>query len=457
MKIDGRHEVPTGWRASPWFTLFVLTLTFSVGFIDRQVLNLLVQPIKADFGLSDLQISVLQGAAFSVAYLLMSPLFGRWVDMAGRRNILLGCVVVWSLFTALCGYARGFTSLFAARSGVGAAEAGLTPASWSLLSDTFDDRRLARAMSIYNMGPYLGSGFALLLGGLVLRWAEGWDASGVPLLDGLAPWQLTFVTVSTLGIVCGALLLMIREPKRGSMAATEADAASLTLGQATKIFSDNRRFYWLFYMGMALTIIPIYAFPAWLPALAMRQFGTPISDVGLSYGMITLVCGSAGVLSGPTLGRWLERAGYRDANLRLAVLSTFAVLACCIALFFRTSYQMVLVIGGVISFFYSMPTPLAATALQIVTPNRMRGLATSIYIVIATIMSLGVAPVLVAAFTDHVFKDEARVGDSLAVVCSAAALASMVTLYLCLPAYRRLLTHPIALPRTDETAVPATA
>ncbi len=430
-------------RSSPWFALIALTVTFSVGFIDRQVHNLLVQPIKADFGLTDLQISLLQGAAFSIAYLLMSPVFGRWVDVSGRRRILLGCILVWSLFTAACGFARNFTGLFLARSGVGAAEAGLTPSSWSLLSDTFDERRLARALSIYNMGPYLGGGFALLLGGLILQWTAGMDVSGVPLLSGMKPWQLTFVAVSTLGLVCIALVAALREPPRGNIA--NSDASPMTLGQAFTIFGEHRRFYGLFYLGMALAIIPIYAFPAWLPALAMRQYAVPISQVGLSYGLVTLVGGSAGVLTGPTLGRWIEKAGYRDANLRLAVLSAAAVLLCCIALFFRTGYTMVLIIGGVISFCYSIPTAMAATALQLATPNRMRGLATSIYIVVVTLIGLGIAPVTVAFLTDNVFHDEMRVGDSLAIVCSVAAIASSITLYFCLKGYRRLLDDPIRL------------
>lgn len=443
MKAATNPEKKGSLRDSPWFALTALTVTFSVGFIDRQLLNLLVQPIKADFGLTDLQISILQGAAFSIAYLLMSPLFGRWVDVSGRRRILLGCILVWSLFTAACGLARNFLTLFLARSGVGAAEAGLTPSSWSLLSDTFDERRLARALSIYNMGPYLGSGFALLLGGLLLQWTSGLDVSGWPFLSTLQPWQLTFVAVSTLGIVCMALVAAMREPPRGVVMVS--DTSPVTLSQALRIFIDQRRFYGLFYVGMALAIIPIYAFPAWLPALAMRQYAVPISEVGLTYGMVTLVGGSAGVLTGPTLGRWLERAGYRDANLRLGVISGVAVLLCCVALFFRTGYGMVLTIGGVISFFYSIPTAMAATALQLATPNRMRGLATSIYIVTVTLMGLGIAPVAVAYLTDHIFHDELRVGDSLAIVCSVAAFASSLTLYFCLLGYRRLLENPIRL------------
>jgi MFS family permease len=446
--VDQAPNGRTGLRASPWFTLAVLTFIFSIGFIDRQVLNLLVPPIKKSFGLSDLQISVLQGAAFSGAYLLMSPVFGRLVDVSTRRNILFPCVIVWSAFTALCGFAGGFFSLFAARSVVGAAEAGMTPAGYSMLSDSFDEKRLGRAMSIYSIGTYLGSGLALLLGGLVLRSAETWDVSGIPLLSNLEPWQLTFLVVGSIGIPCALLLLLVHEPQRRG----EAAASVMSLGEAKRVLGRERRFYGLFYLGMSLSIVPVYAFPAWLPALATRQFNIPVSQVGIDYGIIVLITGTAGVLCGPTVADWLRRTGVRDQNLRLVVFTNLLVLAACVALAFRPSYTSVLVIGGFASFFYSMPTPMAAAALQIATPNRMRGLITSIYIVIITIMGLGIAPVLVAFFTDKIFGDEARVGDSLALVCGASTLAAAITLFLCLPAYRHLLDRVQAGFEREEAA-----
>jgi MFS family permease len=186
------------------------------------VLNVLVQPIEASYGLDDLQVSLLQGIAFSIAYLLASPIFGRWVDTSGRRNILLTCLVLWSGFTTLCVFARGFAGLLAARSVVGATEAGLTPAAWSMLSDSFDDKQLGRAMSIYDIGPYVGGGLALLLGGAVVREAETWDVSHAPLLSGAEPWQLTFMIVAAIGLLCALVLLALREPQRRAVAGTDA-------------------------------------------------------------------------------------------------------------------------------------------------------------------------------------------------------------------------------------------
>ncbi|MEP6869626.1 MAG: MFS transporter, partial [Novosphingobium sp.] len=423
---DGRRQSP------PWAVLTVLTIIFTVGFIDRQVINLLIQPIKHDFGLSDLKVSLLQGTAFIIAYLLASPFFGRWVDLTNRRNILLGCLVAWSGFTVLCGFATGFGGLFAARALVGLAEAGLTPACWSMLSDSFDEKRLARALSVYNIGPYIGGGLALLLGGVVLREAEGWDLSYVPRLSAAQPWQLTMMIVGFLGLVCAIPLLMIHEPIRRGLSRSDDDTVkrAIPVAEAFGTMRSRGRFYGCFFSGMALSVVPLYAFPAWIPALAVRQFHIPLAQVGLQYGLVTIVSGTVGVLVGPGLVAAMQRRfGFRDGNLRLGVITNLGVFASCILLFYRPSYPALLGISGIACFFYSMSAPPAGAALQIVTPNRMRGLATAIYLVVVGAAGLALSPVLVAFLTDRVFRDEVRVGDSLAIVCGVSALGAALVIW----------------------------
>ncbi|WP_169206939.1 MFS transporter, partial [Aromatoleum petrolei] len=145
-----------------WYVVFLLTFAYTVAFIDRQVLNLLVDPIKKDILLSDVQISLLQGFAFMAAYVVFGPIFGRWVDTGHRRNVLVLGVTLWSAFTVFCGLSEEYWQLFVARAGVGAAEACLAPAGWSLIADYFSRQRLPRAMSIFMLGPSLGAGLALI-------------------------------------------------------------------------------------------------------------------------------------------------------------------------------------------------------------------------------------------------------------------------------------------------------
>ena len=200
--------------AYAWYVVGMLTLAYAVGFIDRQILNLLVEPIKLDMTLTDTQISLLQGFAFTVAYVMMGPFFGRWIDIGNRRNILLVGVALWSLFTVLCGLSREYWQLFGARMGVGGAEACLLPAAWSILSDYFSKKKLPRAMSVLLMGPYLGGGLALIFGGLVLGAVAATGTTSLPLFGTLEPWQIAFIAVGVPGFAVALLMLTIREPAR---------------------------------------------------------------------------------------------------------------------------------------------------------------------------------------------------------------------------------------------------
>lgn len=261
-----------GWGA--WAMVVVLTLAYTVSFIDRQVLNLLVEPLKAEFDLSDTRLSLLQGLAFTSAYIVFSPIFGRMADTSNRRNIVLGGVAVWSIFTALCGLARNYWQMFGARVGVGAAEASLTPAAWSMIADRFPPHLMPRAMSILLMGPYIGGGLALIFGGLLLEFAE------TNRFGSLEAWQVVFIAAAVPGILICAILLLVPEPARSTDAGGAAEVA-MPLAEVWRGFSARGKFYFNFYAGMSGIVIALYAFPAWMPAVLMRKFGAEAASVGL--------------------------------------------------------------------------------------------------------------------------------------------------------------------------------
>ncbi|MNF61949.1 L-galactonate transporter [compost metagenome] len=418
-----------------WYVVYLLTFAYTVAFIDRQVLNLLVDPIKQDMFLSDVQISLLQGLAFMVAYVAFGPLFGRWVDTGKRRNVLVLGVALWSGFTVLCGMSQEYWQLFLARAGVGAAEACLAPAGWSLIADYFSRQRLPRAMSIFMLGPSLGAGLALIAGGMVIGSAEalaGW----MPILASLSTWQLTFVMVGVPGGLLALLLLTVREPERGSLAGNASLDQHFTLIEVLRFFWANRAFYVRYFVGMSLLAIVIYGFPTWMPAYLMRHFGADPASVGLQYGAQVLVLGAIGIYSGPWLERWLIARGYRDAPVRCAMLCSLLVLACCLVFPFVDSYGVTLGVAGLINLFYALPWAVAASALQIATPNRMRGIAVSVFYFLISLFGLGIAPSVIAFITDHVLHDPARVGISLAIVCSASALGAAWLLHGALAHYR---------------------
>jgi MFS family permease len=423
-----------------WCVLAFLTLAYTLAFIDRQLLNLLVDPIKQDLLLSDTRISLLQGLAFMATYIAFGPLFGRWADMGNRRNILVFGVTLWSTFTLLCGMASSFWGLFLARAGVGAAEACLAPAAWSLLSDYFSRERLPRAMSLFLVAPYLGGGLALITGGAVIGTLAGLD--GLPAwLAAFTPWQLTFIVVGMPGILLGLSMFVIREPARSKAGGAGVDDRAYTLREVLAFLVARRDFYARFYVGVSLLVIILYALPAWMPAFLMRHHGADAATVGYHYGILVVVMGSVGVLSGPFFGRWLMSRGHGDAQVRAAAIACLGVIPFCAALPLVPSYQWALVMAAGATFFYSLPQAMCASALQMVTPNRMRGVAVSLYVFAISVFGLGLAPTAVALVTDLGFRDTARVGESLAIVCVLCAATGAWLLFTALPRYREALVR----------------
>jgi MFS family permease len=413
------HEAKPGFY--PWYVAGLLGIAYAVAFVDRQVLNLLVEPIKHGLGFSDVQVSLLQGGAFVVAYVAMGAVFGRLADQTNRRNLLIGGVVAWSLCTMLCGFCNSFFTLFAARAGIGAAEACLLPAGWSLLSDYFSRERLPRAMSIFLTGPFIGGGLALISGGLILQRMTTELPSAI--WSGFAPWQRTFMVVGSPGLLVALLLLSVREPAR--VVPVRARDASFRLREVGAFLWNERAFYGRFFGGMALLIVGLYALPAWTPSLLIRVYGGTPGRVGVEYGTATLIASSLGVLLGPWISNRLSAWYPNDSPLRTAVCAGLFAAAACLLLPFAPNYWTVLFESVMGSFFLNFAIPVAAAALQASTPNRMRGLMTSAYAFVLAMVGLGFAPTLIALLTEHVLQNSKRIGDSLGWVCGLAALSSI--------------------------------
>lgn len=213
---QSEQAYPSPWRA--WRVTGLLTVIYVFSFVDRQVLNLLVGPIQSDLGLSDTEVSLLQGFGFVATYVLLSIPIGRLVDTRNRVTIIALGVAFWSVATAACGLVKSFMGLLMARAGVGVGEASLTPAAWSLLADYFPPARRSFPLSIFLMGPYLGVGVAMISGGLLMDDLLARGPIAVPLLGTLAPWQLTFLVVAAPGILLTGLMLLVREPSRRDIA-----------------------------------------------------------------------------------------------------------------------------------------------------------------------------------------------------------------------------------------------
>ncbi len=401
-------------EARGWLVTFILLIAFTFSFVDRQVLNLLVEPIRQDLQVSDTQISFLQGLAFALTYILMSVPIGRMVDRFNRVHIMIGGVLVWSATTIACGLSKNYTQLLFARFGVGAGEAALTPAAWSVLADYFRPARLSRPISVYLMGPYLGAGIAMIAGAEVLDWSRSVDQVVLPLIGVVAPWQATFIAVGLPGVLVVALLATIREPARKGRQATQSEVPPWS--EVWRYLMANKRVYAALHLGVPFIVVMLYGLQGWTPTILLRVYEWDLADAGRTYGVVALVAGSSGVLTGPFVARFLARRGHLDAPLKVAVFGALMATLSLASLPFQPTGELALVSIGLASFSVTLPLALITTVMQEVTPNNMRGVVNGLYVVTTNVLGLALGPTLVAATTDYVFADPLAVAKSLALV-----------------------------------------
>jgi MFS family permease len=435
----GPTSTESAWpsRAAGWYATVLLTIAYTFSFVDRQVLNLLVEPIKADLSLSDTQISLLQGLAFVVPYVLFSVPVGRWVDMYRRVRILVGGVLFWSIACICCGLARTPIGLGFARMGVGAGEATVTPVAWSMLADYFPPKVRALPVSVFLMGPYLGAGLALLAGAEVIEWARTTDAVSLPVVGTLAPWQFTFVIVGLPGFALALLLMTLREPPRQERLQGDGGAGP-SWRAAVDYLWQRRRLYGAFLLGVPFLVVVLYALQAWVPSWLVRVHGLDLAAAGRTYGTIALVAGSLGVLSGPPVATWLARLGYRDEPLRVAIFALAALAPCVVGMAWVGETRYALALLAVASFLITLPLALFTSALQLVTPNELRGLVAGMYVVTVSVVGLTLGPTSVALLTDKVFADPLAVGRSLAIVAVVCAPCAIVLFAAGMAEYRKI-------------------
>lgn len=420
---------PAAVRAN--HTLAVLLAAYVLSFIDRQILNLLVGPIRADLGISDFQMSLLQGMAFAVFYCTLGLPLGRLADRGNRKIIIAIGIVVWSAMTAACGLASSFAALLVARIGVAVGEAALSPAAYSMLGDTFPPEKLARAIYIFSMGVTLGGGMAYVIGGSVIELISSAGSVQLPLVGAIRPWQATFFIVGLPGLLLGLLVwFTVKEPERRDIAAPSSTdlGNAMTMMDVWRFVARRWRSYVSIFASVALLSILGYGYLNWYPTFLIRSYGMKIGDVGRYFGLIYLVCGTAGAFGGALLSEWLGRRGHEDANPRvIAIVSVALILPTAIGPL-MPSAALALAIAAPATFLLNAFFGASVTALQLVTPNRMRALISAAFLLCNTVSGLGFGTSFVAAFTDFVFGDDAALRYSLAsvavLVCPLAAAVS---------------------------------
>ena len=294
-----------------WYGLVLLLLCYFMYFVDRNILSLLVGPVRHDLNINNSQMGLLQGYTVSIFNGLMAAPFGWWADRRSRRNTLVFGITLWAASTVASGFTDTFDQLLVTRMGLGIGEAALSPAAFALISDYFPKGKRELAVGVYGVGGFAGIGLSYIIGGAVLAIFKGKNSILLPSIGETSLWHAAFIVVGAITLVLAAIIAAtMREPPR--LATLEAKAEEPFFGHLRQHWGA----FWLVIGGyICLGTLAIGWF-AWLPTYLIHQFKMAPATVGLQVGWVTTVAGVLGAVAGGYIADWLMRNKSRGGKLR---------------------------------------------------------------------------------------------------------------------------------------------
>ncbi len=426
---DLAPSTPYGDVRHPGYVVMLFFVCFAFSYLDRQVVSILVQPIKQSLALTDTQIGLLQGFSFTMCYATAGVFVARLVDRGNRVKLIAACVAIWAVSTMACGFASNFTELLLARAGTAVAEAALSPAALSIFSDIFVPRRVARASSMFMLGPYVGGGAALFGGGMLLTAAAAGQSNAWLSAHGFAPWQAVFVAVGLPGLLLAALVAFtVREPVRleanASGEHTRDEMPSLREVLA-ELFVRNR--FCLPYFAAYVALITLfYSHAAWFPTLLMRHFGLAPKLVGQMAAPAYMLGGMSGVACAGLLASRVSDDTTLRKVLGFSACAVALLVPAAIAMPLVGSSGLAIVLYGASAFTASIAMGLAPVPLQIAVPNRMRGRSLALLVFMTNAISGGIGPLSVGYLNERLGQTGTSLGWALALVGGISAFVSAI-------------------------------
>ncbi len=390
-------------KKNSYSAVAILTLAQVFAFIDRQIPSMLVEPIKQDFNLSDSQIALLGGAAFSIFYAIMALPIGYAVDRYKRTKVLGIGIFLWSLMTALAGLANSFGKLFGARIGVAVGEAVMAPVSVSLVSDSFPESKQGKPMGIITAGVYIGIGITLLGGGFLIDYLTSLGGITLPLIGHLKPWQATFMIVGIPGLVLALAAFYLKEPQRIEQ---QVDRDQLVGRKNVFIhLKEHRKTLVPMFGGLIFMALIFYSFSFWAPTMMIRTFNISLTEVGFTLGVITIISSITGTIIAGSAVDYLRNRNYSDAPVRAAMIAVILALPPIISLSFVQSELSAWICISLYLLFISSFAPLGLLAISGVSTGNVKGQTAAIHAFLMMAFGLSLGPQLTAFFTDFVFVD----------------------------------------------------
>ena len=407
-----------------WALTAVLLLFCIFAVIDRTVIAMLVDPIRADLGINDTQVALLMGIAYAAAYAIGGLPMGYLVDKLPRRWILYLAISMWGLAEAACGLATGFVTLFIARAAVGLFESPLHPAAHSIIADSFPRRRLATAMSLYSTGNLLGTGLALIIGGFVVQALSQYETISLPLFGAVKPWQMAFIATGLPGLGIALLILLFKEPQRGLHGGH--GPRSVVGGPEAGSWAELWAFVKLRW-PVLLTLAVVFGgmnivnggLIKWQPSYLSRNFHLNPAEYGLALGLITAFAGVTGLMvSGWIVDRMYAR-GRKDAHLHYYMWTIIITSPVVIVALTTESLTLYFSLIWVAKFATVNFMGLAAALVQLISPPRLRGRLSAIFfLMIIALLGSSLGPLIPAIISDYVLHDEVHLGRALAITLS---------------------------------------
>jgi MFS family permease len=422
---------PSSGRA--YYTAFMLALAVAFAEIDRTAMQLLVQPIKDAFHLSDSSMGFLLGPAFALLYAALGLTTAWLIDFYNRKSVLAVALALWSAGSIFCGLAQNFVQLAVARLFLGAAESPNGPAIFSILADSFPRKLLTRGIAVMQLGITLGTGFSLIMTGVLiaaLMKLAPIHTAGIGLIHW---WQLVFIAIGVPGVIAAvALALTVKEPARqgpGAQTKVGMGAAFAYMGQHWKVFAP--------FMGSSAIGGLAFGVITWTAAFYQRTYGWNGAQYGVRYGLLSLVATPIGLFLGAWIYERFVSQGRHDAAMRVVVVGRLIGLPAMILMPLMPNGWLALALSAVNLIVLGGTGACTNSILQIISPNRMRGQITAIFFLFYNLIGQGLSPWFIGLFTDIVLKDESHLRYALLAVTLLFTPASLFVLWLGMKPYQR--------------------
>jgi MFS family permease len=443
------HRYPNPRYA--WYVVVLLTLAYILSYLDRQVLSLLTELVKADLGLSDTQMGLLLGPFFALFYACMGIPLGWMADRYNRRTIIGVGVALWCAATAAAGLAKNFGQLAVTRFAVGIGEAALGPSALSLITDYFAPGKRGRAIAFYTGAVSIGSGIAYLLGGQIIQWATRQPELIWPIIGEVKPWQVVFLVVGLPGLVISALMFTVREPERTGTAVT-SEMGSKRVGFVTAFRYLLRRIKSFGGIFGCMSVITVLAYTHfWLPPYFQRTWGWDVPTFALYNGIGLLIVGPISVNFGGWLSDWLRNRGKEDGPVIVLLIGMFIMVPTGIAFPLMPSaissfaVYLFTIVGA------AMATAAAPAAIVTIAPGQIRSQTIALFYLTISLIGAGLGPPAVAFFTDTIFGDEKAIRYSMSLVPVIFGTLGLVPAWFVRRAFREQVAERAAVEQAQAT------